>query len=57
MAPLCELLMAYGVLILDGPEHLDVGTSEALMDNLWTTARSVAKLAITHDLLALKCCN
>ncbi|ERF54942.1 hypothetical protein [Cutibacterium granulosum] len=49
--------MAYGVLILDGPEHLDVGTSEALMDNLWTTARSVAKLAITHDLLALKCCN
>ena len=46
------------VLILDEPtEHLDVETSEALMDDLWATTPGAAKLVITHDPLVMKRCD
>jgi hypothetical protein len=46
------------VLILDEPtEHLDVETSEALMDDLWATTPGAAKLVITHDPLVMERCD
>ncbi|MEA5637970.1 MAG: ABC transporter ATP-binding protein, partial [Cutibacterium granulosum] len=38
-------------------EHLDVETSEALMDDLWATTPGAAKLVITHDPLVMERCD
>ena len=49
---------AHDLLILDEPtEHLDVETSEALMDDLWATTPGAAKLVITHDPLVMERCD
>lgn len=46
------------LLILDEPtEHLDVETSEALMDDLWATTTGAAKVVITHDPLVMARCD